>query len=183
MPANILRLVWLFPIVFILHDFEELILFEPWLKHNASTIRVLAARRLPGFMARQIEVILAKTSPQFALPIALICLLTLISTLLWTELGLAGPFLLASSLYFLHGFMHIGQALLMRKYIPALLTSILVVVPYGLLLFWNLLAAQIITWPVLLVYFGAAACLAVPFILGMHVLGEALYKIIIKLAI
>jgi len=29
-------------------------------------------------------------------------------------------FYLASSLYFLHGFMHIGQAIVMRKYIPAL---------------------------------------------------------------
>lgn len=183
MPENLLLLIWFFPLAFILHDFEELILFEPWLKQNAPTIRALLEKRAPRLVQQQIGVILEKTSPQFAVPISLIFLLTLLATLLLTGFGISGPFYLASSLYFLHGFMHIGQALVMRKYIPALLTSIFVVLPYGALLFWNLLAAQMLTVSEMLIYYVFAALLAVPFILVMHVVGEAVYKMVIKLAL
>jgi len=183
MPENILLLVWFFPIAFILHDFEELILFEPWLKHNAPLIRTLIEKRAPRLIQERLATILEKTSPQFAAPIGLIFLLTVLVTLLLTSFGVAGPFYLASSLYFLHGFMHIGQAVAVRKYIPALLTSIFVVLPYGALLFWNLLAAQLLTVPELLAYFLVAALLAVPFILVMHVVGEMVYRVVIKLAL
>lgn len=183
MPDNLLPLIWFFPIAFILHDFEELILFEPWLKRHAPLIRALVEKRAPRFVQQQIGVILEKTSPQFAVPIGLIFLLTVLVTFLLTSFSIAAPFYLASSLYFLHGFLHIGQALVLRRYIPALLTSIVVVLPYGALLFWNVLAARLLTIPELLSYFGFAALLAAPFILVMHVLGDAVYKVVIKLAL
>jgi hypothetical protein len=183
MPENIIRLIWLFPIAFILHDFEELILFEPWLKKNADAIKALIKDRAPHFVERQINVVLGKSSPQFALPICMIFLLTVLSTVLMAEFGISSLFLLASSLYFLHGFMHIGQAILMRRYIPALITSIFVVLPYGILLFWNLLDSHIVNTSELLVYFIISAILAIPFILIMHVVGEYLYKVLMKLVI
>jgi len=34
LPENLLLLIWFFPIAFILRDFEELILFEPWLSRT-----------------------------------------------------------------------------------------------------------------------------------------------------
>jgi len=39
-------LIWLFPIAFILHDFEELMLFEPWFKKKCW--RDYAARQEQG---------------------------------------------------------------------------------------------------------------------------------------
>ncbi len=32
-------LIWLFPIAFMFHDFEEIILGEPWLRKNAGEIK------------------------------------------------------------------------------------------------------------------------------------------------
>ena len=83
--------------------------------------------------------------------------------------------MIASSLFFLHGFLHIGQAAVLHRYVPSLLTSGLLVLPYGGLLFTRLLAAGVVTLPALLLYFLAAAVLAGPLLLGMHRLGEGLY--------
>jgi hypothetical protein len=173
------KLIWLFPIAFILHDFEELILFEPWLKKNASVIMGRVKNRIPAFLEKQLDAITNKTTPQFALPICLIFVLTCISSLLAAEFGKYSFFLLASSLFFLHGFMHLGQAILLRKYVPALITSLFVAIPYGVVLFWRLIVTGIVDIPRLLIYFLMAIVLAVPFIIGMHIAGETLYKRVI----
>ena len=176
MNFDIYKLIWLFPIAFILHDFEELILFEPWLKKNADFIMDRVKGRVPAFAEKQINAITQKTTTQFALPILLIFTLTWVSSLLAAEYGSYSFFLAASSLFFLHGFMHIGQALLLRKYIPAVITSVLVVIPYGMVLFWNLLNTGIINVPELLVFFLIAIVIGIPFILLMHVVGEYIYQ-------
>ncbi len=177
------KLIWLFPIAFILHDFEELILFEPWLKKNSETIFKRINHKLPDKIVKQIKTILHKSTSEFALPIALIFILTCISSYLAIEFGKYTFFLLASSLFFLHGFMHLGQAIGMRQYIPAVVTSLLVVIPYGVILFWNLLAAGMVDIPELIIYFLSAIVLAVPFIIGMHFVGEYIYQRVIKLFI
>lgn len=176
MSSDILTLIWLFPIVFILHDFEELILFEPWLKKNAGLIRARLENRVPAAMEKQVSQILDKTTPQFALPICLIFILTVIASLLAVLSGQFIPFLIASSLFFLHGFIHVGQVIFLRRYIPALITSVVIVIPYGAILFWRLTAAGLLGLPGLGIYFLAGILLAVPFILVMHAAGEYLYR-------
>jgi len=183
MNLDTYKLIWLFPIAFILHDFEELILFEPWLKKNAGLIMERIRGRVPAFVERQISIITQKTTTQFAMPIYLIFILTCISSLLAAEYGSYAFFLAASGLFFLHGFMHIGQALLLRKYIPAVITSVLVVIPYGIVLFWNLLDAGIVKMPELLVFFVIAIVVGIPFILLIHVIGEYIYKKAVQLLV
>ena len=63
------------------------------------------------------------------------------------------------------------------------MTSIFVVLPYGIVLFWNLLEYKMITLSGLLIYFMLAVISAIPFILIMHAIGEYHYKGIIKLVI
>jgi hypothetical protein len=176
MLLNIDKLIWLFPIVFILHDFEELILFEPWLKKNASDIMQRVKNKVPTWMETQLKVITQKTTIQFAFPICLIYTLTCIASLLAAEYDQYSFFILSSGLFFVHGFMHLGQAILLRRYVPAIITSALVAIPYGAILFWRLLAEGIVDLPSLLIYFAAAILLAIPFILGMHIFGEFTYK-------
>jgi hypothetical protein len=146
------------------------------LKRNAGVIMDRVRNRVPAFMERQLNTITQKTTPQFALPIGLIFILTCISAFLAAEVGQYPFFLLASSLFFLHGFMHLGQAILLRRYIPAMITSLLVAIPYGAILFWRLLGTGIVNIPGLLGYFFVAIVLGVPFIIGMHILGEFVYK-------
>ena len=181
MSLDLYKLIWLFPIAFILHDFEELLLFEPWLKKNAGAIKSRVKDRVPAFFERQLDVILGKSTLEFAFPICLNFLLACISALLAGEFGNYSLFLVASSLFFLHGFMHVGQAVLLRRYVPALITSLLVAIPYGALLFRSLIAAGMLAVSTLSLYFLAALVLAVPFILGIHSLGGYIYKQVMKL--
>jgi hypothetical protein len=179
MAVDIYKLIWWFPIAFILHDFEELILFEPWLKKNAGLIRERIRNKIPTFIEKRLDTIFDKTTTQFALPIFLIFLLTCISSLLAAEYGKYTLFFMASSLFFLHGFMHIGQAILLRRYVPALITSVVVVIPYGLVLFQNLIASGMVTIPQLLLLSLISIVIMIPFILAMHVVGENIYTRIV----
>jgi hypothetical protein len=183
MSFDLSRLIWWFPIAFIMHDFEELILFEPWLKKNANVIVNRVENKVPTFLEKQLKVILGKTTTQFAFPIFLIFILTCVSSLLAAEFVSYPFFLLSSSLFFLHGFMHVGQAILLHRYIPALITSVLVVIPYGTVLFWKLAITGIVSVPELLIYFLVAIVLAAPFIIGMHLVGEYVYKIVANVLI
>jgi hypothetical protein len=183
MTFEIESLIWLFPIAFILHDFEELILFEPWLKKNAGAIKDRIKNRIPAFMEKQIDIIINKSTPQFALPICLIFILTCVSSILAAVYGKYFFFLLASSLFFLHGFMHLGQAMIMRRYIPAVITSLFIAIPYGGIVFWRLIVMGIVNIPILLINFLGAIIIAVPFIMLMHIAGEFIYKKVIHLLV
>jgi hypothetical protein len=176
-------LIWLFPIAFMFHDFEEIILGEPWLRKNAGEILGRIQNRVPAFLAKQIGAVLNKSTTELALPISLIFGMTFISSFLAVQYGWYGFFLLASGAFFLHGFMHLGQALILRRYVPAVITSGLVAIPYGLVLYKRLIAEGIATIPALLVNFICAAALVVPFILVMHLVGSYLYKKVLELLV
>lgn len=183
MTIDIQMLIWLFPIAFMAHDFEELIFGEPWLRKNGADIRRRLEGRVPAFMAKQIEAVLGKTATELAFPICLIFGLSFLSSFLATQYGQFGFFLLASGSFFLHGFMHVGQAILLRRYIPAVITSVLIVIPYGAVLFWRLLEVGLIDVTGMLIYFAVAIALTIPFILVMHLVGDYLYKKTVALLI
>ncbi len=176
-------LIWLFPIAFMFHDFEEIILFEPWLKKNADDIKDHIKNRVPAFMTKQIGSVMNKSTTEFALPICLIFGITFVSTFLAVQYGAYGFFLLASGSFFLHGFMHIGQAVVLRRFVPSVISSALIVIPYGLVLYGRLIKEGIVNMSGLLIYFLIAMALTVPFMLAMHNVGDFLYKKTIKLLI
>lgn len=183
MNIDITILIWLFPIAFMLHDFEELILFEPWLKKNAGIIIERVKNRVPTFLEKRLNRIVSKTTTQFAFPICLIFILTFISSLSAAGFGKYAFFLLASSLFFLHGFVHVGQAIFLRRYIPALITSVLIVIPYGSILFWRLIVTGIVAFPQLVIYLMVSIALGVPFVIGMHMAGDYAYKRVIDILV
>lgn len=160
--------LWLFPVAFMLHDFEELIGFEPWLARHGDEVRA----RLPGFLRARAGAVLSKTTTQFAVSIGLIFILVALATFLAVEAGIVQPFVVAAALFFVHGFMHLGQAIVMRGYVPAVITSALVVVPYGLVLFSRLLREGLVDWPGLIVSVAVGAVLMIPSILVMHAVGD-----------
>jgi hypothetical protein len=165
-------LIWLFPIAFMLHDFEELIGFEPWLKRHGSDVRAKLQKVLPTALMPRVGALLGKSTTEFAVPVCLIFLLTAISSFIAVELHSYAFFLAASAAFTLHGLMHIGQSIAMHRYVPALATSILIVLPYGVLLYPRLVAEGIVTWPGLLLYGLIGIVAILPIILGMHWLGD-----------
>jgi hypothetical protein len=124
-----------------------------------------------------------KSTAQFSFPVLLIFSLTVLSSFLAVEYESYGFFLMASGAFFLHGFMHIGQAIVLRRFVPAVITSVLIVIPYGLALYGRLISAKVINVPGLLVYFLFAVVLILPFILIIHKVGDFLYKKLVSLLV
>lgn len=111
-----LSYIWLFPLLFIVHDMEEIIGFIPWLNHNQKFLR----EKYPAII-RQYE---QASSEGFALAVfeelllcILFCLISLFTN--WYGLWLGG--FIGCTFHFL---IHIGQSIVIRKYIPCLITSI-----------------------------------------------------------
>ena len=172
-------LIWLFPIAFMFHDFEEIIFWELWLNKHGGEVK----SRVPAFLAKQVDTIVGKSTAQASVPICLIFSFTVLASFLAAEYQKYGFLLLASGAFFLHGFMHLGQAVALRKYVPAVVTSALIVIPYGLVLYGRLINEGMVDMSGLLIYFLLAAALTVPFILVMHKVGDCLYKKTVKLLI
>jgi hypothetical protein len=164
------------------HDFEEIILGEPWLRKNAGEIKD-RIKRVPAFLAKQIGAVLDKSATELAFPISLIFCLTFISSYLAVEYEEYGFFLLSSGAFFLHGFMHLGQAIALRRYVPAVIGSVLFAIPYGLVLYWRLIKEGMVDMSGLLIYFLLAVALTIPFILVMHKVGDYVYKKTVRLLI
>ncbi|MFT8390990.1 MAG: HXXEE domain-containing protein [Sporolactobacillus sp.] len=119
---NDMRLVvWFFPILFIFHDFEEIIFMQPWIGKN----KIYLGERFPKLSKRIVLHFEKITTSSFALGVAeeysLLTIVTVISYMthwysLWLGLFMAFTF---------HLIIHCLQALMVRKYVPALITSII----------------------------------------------------------
>ncbi len=179
MSMDTLTLIWLFPIAFMFHDFEEIIFWELWLKKHGEEVK----RRVPAFLAKPVSIVVEKSTAEASFSIFLIFSLTVLASFLAVRYEKYGFFLLASGAFFLHGFMHLGQAVVLRKYIPAVITSALIVIPYGLILYGRLIQEGVVGMPGLLIYFLFAVILIIPLILVMHKAGDYLYKWAVKLLI
>lgn len=179
MSIDIHTLLWLFPIAFIFHDFEEIIFWELWLKKNAEDIQ----KRLPAFLAKRTSTIFEKSTAEASVSIFLIFSFTVFSSFLAAEYQQYDLFLLTSGIFFIHSFLHVGQSVVLRRYVPAVITSVLVIIPYSLVLYGRLMSEGIIDPQGLLIYFLLAVPLLIPFILVMHKAGEYLYKKAIKLLV
>ena len=172
-------LIWLLPVSFMVHDFEEIIFWELWMNKNGGEVR----RRVPPFLAKHVDTVLGKSTAQVSFVVCLIFVLPVLAAFLATVCGTASLFLLISAMFFAHGFGHIGQSIVLRRYVPGVITSALIVIPYGLVLDWRLSAETIVDLSRLSVYFLLGAVLMMPFILTMHKAGDYLYPKAVRLLI
>ncbi len=113
--------MWLFLPIFMLHEFEEIIMLDTWLKWNDN--------KLSGFKGKAVNFLQKKrsrlTTASFSLIIAvefvilsglvLYCVQTG-SLHLWTSMLFAFQF---------HIILHLIQFLFLQRYIPAIITSVL----------------------------------------------------------
>lgn len=113
--------IWLFPLLFIFHDMEEIIGCIPWLNHNQKFL----SEKYPAIMRQILRQYEQAASEGFALAVfeeLLLCIsLCLISVFTnWYGLWLGG--FIGCTFHFL---IHIVQSIVIRKYIPCLITSII----------------------------------------------------------
>ncbi|WP_066316141.1 HXXEE domain-containing protein [Bacillus sp. FJAT-29814] len=138
-------LIWLFPIIFIFHDLEEIITIESSMnahKNNPKTNFVkltLRMRKKLGSTAAQLAVSAAW--------ILLIISFTTVMTAHYSSNG--GSFLLFTAilnLFVLQALMHIVQTILFRGYTPGILTSLFLLIPYCLLTYYSLAENGQLDW-------------------------------------
>jgi hypothetical protein len=122
---NTKLLITLLPLVFMLHDFEEIIMFKPWLEKNRAEIK----RRFP-----RLDKILSKhhdhlSTSAFAVAVLheffIIAFITCVSLYFDSYQWWFGAFMAFS----LHLIVHMVQWFIYGKYIPVIVTSILAL-PY-----------------------------------------------------
>lgn len=113
-------ILWLLPVVFMIHDFEEIVMMKPWAARNVGGLQ----RRFPRLASRLVPAIGRLSTGGFAVAVAeeflLLSALTLLAVeynlfALWTGLLLA---------FFVHLLVHVGQFLVFRRYVPVIFTSL-----------------------------------------------------------
>jgi hypothetical protein len=170
---NVQTLIWLFPIMFVLHDFEEIIMAEKWMKRNSTVVYELLPEKIADRIIKQFSM----STAQFAVSVLVIFLFVSSSSIIANQYviqGLLGSIYFFTTItltFFLHAFTHIGQAAILRSITPGAFTSLIVVIPYGLVLYHSLLVNEVVTWKTIFVClpFGL---LIIPVVLLAHWIGK-----------
>ncbi len=118
-------IMWLFPIVFMIHDFEEIIMMRPWVDRNAPYLK----ERFPRIAARALPHLEALSTSSYALAIFLMFLSVSAVTLISVEFDLYALWAGVLIGYFIHAILHVTQFLAFRRYVPVVITS-LITAPY-----------------------------------------------------
>ncbi len=115
------RWILALPLVFCIHDLEELIFLDK-------------IPSLTAILPVNIQDLIQVSKPQFAAAISLLFIAILIVTIRWyrkpssTTRGLVLGFIMVG--LFFNSLTHIGQALLFRQYIPGLVSAVVLLLPY-----------------------------------------------------
>ena len=114
-------IVWLLPIVFMFHDFEEIVFFKNWITKNKSELK----ERFPKLSKRIFARFDNISTQAFTLAVAeefvLLSIITIMSILFENYLLWLGVFMG----FFIHLLIHFVQWIVFRKYIPAIYTSVI----------------------------------------------------------
>lgn len=162
-------LIWLYLAVFMVHDFEEIIVVERWMRRNGDRIQQVA----PKWIAPRLARLRDARSDQFAVPVLLEFIFFIPVTWLAADHGRYAWFLGINMLMLLHVLTHVGQSLLFRRLTPGVVTAVLLIPPYSFYLFHRMFQAGIADWGTLwqdLTY----GLIVLPIVLGGHWLSKKL---------
>jgi hypothetical protein len=120
------RWIWAAPVVFLIHDGEEMATIVPWLQAHRAQLPAL------------VQPLTAVTTQQFTLAVGVLFVGVLLAAThgaMRARRGLRSiPFLLIAGALVGNGVTHLMQAVYFREYTPGLATAVLLVLPYGLFL-------------------------------------------------
>jgi len=162
-------LIWLFLAAFMLHDFEEIIRIEPWWQKHRESI----FKKVPKKFHKELQSFANMTSSQFAVAVCIEFIVFIPFTYLAAEKQMYTMFLGYNAVLLLHVLMHVGQALLLNKLVPGVVTAVFITLPYSLYLFYRLLNEHLIEFSDILLSIPFGLTL-VPILLIGHKAGEKL---------
>ncbi|MGA9526241.1 MAG: HXXEE domain-containing protein [Myxococcaceae bacterium] len=149
-------ILWLLPVFFMLHDFEEIIMIKPWFTRHEDTLRT----RLPAAAGRLLPHFQRLSTSAFALAVAEEFMLLSAVTVLVVEHGWYELWAGVLLVLLLHFVMHQGQAIFFRGYVPVVLTT----VPGTVFGVWALAALSsrgLLDWGRVALWTGVSAVLVV----------------------
>lgn len=133
-------IVWLLPVVFMIHDFEEIIFFKPWITKNSPYLK----KRFPFLAKRLLPRIEALSVPAFAVAVFEEFVLLSIITFTAFYFDYYNIWLAVFMAFFIHLIIHIIQWIVLKRYIPAIITTILAL-PYCIYGFMIVLESHLFT--------------------------------------
>ena len=143
---SLARVLWLLPVVFIIHDGEELFTMPGWVVRHQQKLDELA--RMNETAAEMVRS-LPTTTAQVAVAIGFILLLFVVVTTGASMSGKRGFWLYAYAsllgVLFLHVFTHIAQAILFGGYAPGVIGAVVAIIPGALYLYRKLFEAKLLT--------------------------------------
>jgi len=115
---NYSTIVWLLIVVFMIHDFEEIIFFKSWLNKNKDYL----AKKYPK-ISKYLPFFDNFSTSAFALAVAVLFILLSLITLGSVIFNNYVLWLAAFMVFFVHLFMHLGQWIILKRYVPAIWTT------------------------------------------------------------
>ncbi|SDN48335.1 HXXEE domain-containing protein [Acetanaerobacterium elongatum] len=116
--------IWLFPVVFMIHDFEEIIFMRPWFKKRKDELQ----KRFPRF-AKKIAQSAKRSTAAFAVGVLEIFTLLAAFNVLAYCFDWYWLWYMQFAAFAVHLVFHLVQSIAMRGYVPAMVTSVLAL-PY-----------------------------------------------------
>lgn len=114
-------MMWLLPIVFMLHDFEEIIMIRPWLDLNRQGL-FTRFPRLAKLIFPHYDTI---STSSFAFAVMLLFILIAAVTFIAVEYEYYALWIGVYLIFFVHLLVHIISAIVYKKYVPVIITSVL----------------------------------------------------------
>ncbi len=131
-------IIWLLPIVFMLHDFEEIIMMDAWMKKNKQLI----SKRFPKLGKRIVSNYGNLSTASFSMAVAQEFLILVLATILAIQFQSYLIWAACFMAFSIHLMVHIVQWLVIRIYIPAIISSFLALI-YSFFGFKYLMATNI----------------------------------------
>jgi len=135
---NIQILMMMFPVVFMFHDFEELCFLESWIRKNADSLR-------DKFIAKNWLQYEGYSTAALGITIMMMFLFVSLTSILSVIFNLYALFAAAMIVFTLHNLVHIIQPILLRRYIPAMGSSI-ITIPYALYVLQYMNRLNLLIW-------------------------------------
>ena len=138
--VQLVSLLWLFPILFMFHDFEEILTVEKWVKTKGEVV----FNQLPPFAQKTFRSSFQMNTIYFAKDVFWIYLTIVIVTAFTVFFEIYLLFLILLHVFFIHVFTHVGQTIYFRVYTPGVVTAIILVLPYSVYTYYRLFAEQLV---------------------------------------
>lgn len=110
-------IIWLFPILFMIHDFEEIIFIRAWQEKNKKDIQSKMNKKLPF----EFEASTAAFSIAVAEEFIIISAVTIISYVINNYVLWFGLFVA----FTIHLLFHVLKCISLKKYVPSVITSLI----------------------------------------------------------